>query len=86
MEKSFRDKKVEGLKTAPRHERRFQHVPAEGVTIQYHDSQGRANTCLVYVLAGQNFTATAIVQFKDDDHEDVLPLVKKTLDSVRGSN
>ena len=83
MEKSFRDDKTENLKTAARHERKFEHADAEGVTIQYHDAEGKAHTCLVYVLAGKEFTATAIVQFQDADHEDVLPLVKKTLDSVQ---
>jgi hypothetical protein len=84
MERSFRNDKTENLKSAPRHQRRFNNASGEGMTIQYHDSLGQANTCLVYVLAGKDFTASAIVQFHDDDHEDVLPLVKKTLDSVRG--
>lgn len=83
MEKSFRDDKAENLKTAARHERKFQHADAEGVTMQYHDAAGTAHTCLLYVLAGKDFTATAIVQFQDADHENVLPLVKKTLDSVQ---
>jgi hypothetical protein len=83
MEKSFRDDQAEGVKTAARHERKFQHADAEGVTIQYYDAAGKAHTCLVYVLAGKDFTASAIVQFQDADHENVLPLVKKTLDSVQ---
>lgn len=83
MEKSFRDDKAENLKAAARHERKFLHADAEGVTIQYHDAAGTAHTCLLYVLAGKEFTATAIVQFQDADHEDILPLVKKTLDSVQ---
>jgi hypothetical protein len=83
MEKSFRDDKAEGIKVAPKHDRQFQHAAAEGVTIQYHDAQGRAHTCLIYVLAGKGFTASALVQFADADHEEVLPLIKKTLDNVQ---
>jgi hypothetical protein len=82
MQRSFREAQSEDIKIAPRHERKFAHARGDGVTIQYHDAQGRARTCLIYVLAGQGFTASAIVQFADADHEDVLPLVKKTLDSV----
>jgi hypothetical protein len=82
MEQSFREDQTEHLKTAARHERRFTHAPAEGVTIQYHDARGRAHSCLIYVLAGKTFTASAIAQFQDADHQTVLPLVKKTLDSI----
>jgi hypothetical protein len=83
MERSIREAQAEDIKIAPRHERKLAHASAEGETIQYHDAQGRARTCLVYVLAGQGFTASAIVQFQDSDHEDVLPLVKQTLDSIQ---
>jgi hypothetical protein len=83
MEKSFRADKAEEIKIAPRHARKFQHAEGEGVTIQYHDAEGRAQSCLVYALTGKGFTAGAIVQFADADHEDVLPLVKKILDSVQ---
>lgn len=82
MENSFRQDNAENLKTTAR-QQRFQHAEAEGVTIQYHDTEGRARTCLIYVLAGKDFTASAIVQFPDANHEDVLPLVKRTLDSVQ---
>lgn len=84
MEKSFRDGKAENIKVAPKHARKFQHAEAEGLTIQYYDAEGHAQSCLLYVLHGKGFTASAIVQFADADHEDVLPLVKKTLDSIQG--
>jgi hypothetical protein len=82
MEGSFRAAKAEEITISPKHDRTFAHASGEGVTIQYQDAQGRARTCLVYVLSGKGFTASVIVQFSDADHENVLPLMKKTLDSI----
>ena len=83
MEKSFRADNASELKVAQPHQRKFRHAAAEGVTLQYQDASGAARTCLVYVLTGEGFAASCIVQFSDEDHEDILPLVKQTLESVK---
>jgi hypothetical protein len=53
------------------------------VVIRYRDGQDLGHTCLVYVLVGEKFAVSCVVEYLDRDSEDVLPLVKKTLDSFR---
>ena len=54
--------------------------------MRYTDARGYKHTCLLYVFSGETFAATCVVQYldKDADGGDLLPLVRKTLDSIRG--
>jgi hypothetical protein len=83
LEQSFREAKATDLVVGKVQERKFASVDAKGLTIQYQDASGLARSCLLYVLDGKRFTASCIVQFLDDDHEAVLPLVKQTLDTLQ---
>ena len=38
---------------------------------------------LLYVLSGPKHAATCVVEYLEHDSDDVLPLIKKMLDSVR---
>jgi hypothetical protein len=62
----------------------FGGAEGRGVRIDYPDAQGIRHSVLVYVLVGKTFSASCIAQFLDRDGDDVLPLVRKTMDSVRG--
>lgn len=79
-----RQQKAEQLTIGEPHDRKFEGAKGRGSKIHFQDSKGVGQTCLAYVLTGEKFTATCIVQFADKDSEDVLPLIKKTLDSIRG--
>jgi hypothetical protein len=65
------------------YQRKFASMSATGVTVRYRDKQNLGHTCLLYVFAGDRFAGSCLVQYIDRDEDDVLPLVKKTLDSLR---
>jgi hypothetical protein len=80
---SFRQSGLENVRVAEPHTQKFEHAAARGVVIGYQDSDGVKQSCLVYVLNGEGFSGSAIVQYFDEEKESVLPLIKRTLDSIR---
>ncbi len=64
-------------------ERKFGEAAGRGVVVHYRDAQQVAHTCLIYVLSGEKFTASCIAEYLDHDRDDVLPQIRKTLDSIR---
>ena len=58
--------------------------------ISYTTKQGDkdvGHTCAAWVLSGPpdkaTFTVTCLIQYRDEDKDEVRPLVKKILDSIR---
>ena len=51
--------------------------------LRYVDKTGSARTSMIYILGDARYTCSCIVQFLDDDANDVLPLVKTTLGTLR---
>jgi hypothetical protein len=80
---ALREAKVADLDVGDPHERKFDGSSARGITIRYRDAKGFAHVDLLYVLTGPGFAATSVVEFVENDGDDVLPLIKKTLDSIR---
>jgi hypothetical protein len=80
---TLRDAKVAGLKISEPHQRTFNGSPARGETIRYRDAKGFEHVYLLYVLAGSGHAATCVAEYLDHDSDDVLPLIKRILDSVR---
>jgi len=64
-------------------ERKFAGAAGRGVVVRYRDAQQFTHTCLIYVLTGTKFTASCIAEYLDHDRDDVLPQIRKTLDSIR---
>lgn len=81
---SFKEKATD-LTIGEPHSRKFGAATGRGVLIRYRDAENLGHTCLVYVLVGPSFSASCIVQYLDDDAQEVLPLVKKTLDSFKAN-
>lgn len=81
--KTFAKTQIEKLQQGKPHSRKFAGAAGRGVVLRYRDRQDLGHTCLVYVLVGPEFAVSCVVEYLDDDSEDVLPLVKKTLDSFR---
>jgi hypothetical protein len=77
------DAKSRDINVTEPHKRKFDRSAARGITVRYRDPKGTAHVCLLYVLTGPTYSATCVAEFLDDDSEEVLPLIKKTLDSVR---
>jgi len=79
----FRRMEVVGLDVSKPHTRKFGQATALGLIVRYRDDKDRGHVCLLYVICGPKFAATCVAQYLDDDSEDALPLIKKTLDSFR---
>jgi hypothetical protein len=79
---ALRDQKAAGIEVSEPHQRKFDGSSARGVTIRYRDAKGFGHVCPVYVLSGPTFAASCVTEYLDRDSDDVLPLIKKTLDSV----
>jgi len=80
---TLRDAKVQGLVSGEPHQRKFSGSTARGETIRYRDAKGLEHVYLAYVLAGHDHAATCVAEYLDNDSDDVLPLIKRILDSVR---
>ena len=52
-----------------------------GLTISYDDADSVEHTSLIYLVSGQGFTCSCIVECLEADRDDVMPLIKPTLDS-----
>ena len=79
-----RNKQGEQIASARLPDHQFEGAEGRGARIRHRDIEGVDHSTLVYLLVGKTFTASCIVQFLDADGQDVLPLVKDTLDSIRG--
>ena len=81
---ALREEKAVGIDVSIPHQRTFAGSSARGVTVRYRDAKDFGHVDLVYVLTGPAFAASCVVEYLASDSEDVLPLVKRALDSVRG--
>jgi hypothetical protein len=81
--KTLREQKAARIDVSDPRQRIFSGSHARGVTVGYRDSKDFGHICLVYVLSGPTFAASCVVEYLDHDADDVLPLIKKTLDSVQ---
>jgi hypothetical protein len=80
---TLREEKAAELNATEPHQRMFGDVSAYGATIRYRGGKGFKHVCLVYILTGKAFAASCVTEYLENDTDDVLPLIKKTLDSVR---
>ncbi len=83
---SFGDLQASNIQTGAPHSRKFGENTGLGNMIRYTDAQNVGHTCLVYVLTGKGFSATCVIQYPDADQDNVLPLVRKTLDSFQAAS
>jgi hypothetical protein len=80
---SFRQSGLEDVKVGNPHTQQFEHTSGLGVLIRYEDAEGVEQACLVYVLNGEGFSGSAILQYFEQEKATVLPHIKRTLDSIR---
>lgn len=80
---TLKDANATGIEIGEPHHRRFGGSAARGVTVRYRDAKELGHVYLMYLLTGTTFTASCVAEYLDQDSDDVLPLIKKTLDSVR---
>lgn len=82
---ALQEEKATAVDVSGTHERKFDGSSARGVTVRYRDAKDFGHVCLLYVLTGPTFAVSCVAEYVEDDGDDVLPLVKKTLDSVRAT-
>lgn len=82
---SFREMGGREVQVGQPHSRTFGENTGHGTMIRYRDAEDVGHVCLVYVLTGDNFSATCVIQYLDRDQQDVIPLVRKTLDSFQAA-
>ncbi len=75
--------KAKEINVTESHQRKFAGSAGLGVTIRYTDAKGFRRVYLLYVLTGPKHAATCVVEYLEHDSDDVLPMIKKMLDSVR---
>ena len=80
---TLRDESATDIDVSGPHERSFEGSSARGVAVRYRDAKDFGHVCLLYVLTDPSFAVSCVAEYLDSDSEDVLPLVKKSLDSVR---
>lgn len=83
MTESLRESGVKNLEVGSPRDWKFTNTVGRGVRLHYEDQQATAQTGLVFLLGGANFSASCIVQYFDASTDNVLPRVKKILDSIR---
>ena len=79
---TYKEMKVKQLDVGKPQERKFAHTIARGLTIRYRDAQDYEHVCLVYLVSGEKFTASCVTQYLAVDADDVVPLIKRMLDSI----
>lgn len=79
----LRESGIDQIDVGPAHSHPFPAAAGRGVVIRYRGKQGSDQTCLVYLLTGEQFVASCVVQYFDAQAEDVLPQVRKTLNAIR---
>jgi hypothetical protein len=82
---TYKKMNVAKLQVAQPHDRKFDGASGRGAVVYYRDAQDVGHTCLIYVLGGAKFAVSCLAEYLDNDAEDALPLIKKTLDSCRPS-
>lgn len=80
---TFRKLGLDGVKTGEPHTRDFAQTKGRGNIVRYQDKEGFQHTCLIYVLTGKSYCASFVAEYVDQDADDVLPLLKRIIESMR---
>ena len=76
--------KAKEINVTEPHQRKFAGSAGRGITIRYtrRARDSGTSTCSM-CSSGPKHAATCVVEYLENDSDDVLPLIKKMLDSVR---
>ena len=77
--------KAQEVNVTEPHERKFDGSAGRGATIRYRDAHGFRHVYLLYVLTGPKHAATCVIEYLEKDSDDVVPMIKRLLDSVRAA-
>lgn len=83
LQDQFREQKASEITASKPRKTKLGQADATTVKITYQDNEKIGHTCFVQVLAGEDFCCSAIIEMLDSDKEDALPLVERTLETLR---
>lgn len=78
----LRQSGVEQMEIGQEHSHQFPSAAGRGVVIHYR-SGDYDQTCMIYLLTGKQFAATCTLQYFDRDADNVLPSIRKIIESIR---
>ncbi len=78
---TLRQQKARDLVVGRPQPKQFRGTTGLGVTIHHRDSEDLGRTCYVYILNHPKFAVSCVVQFLDNDLDDIRELVGLTLGS-----
>jgi len=81
--KGFQEAGMEEITVDEFQSRKFAGSVGRGMMIRYRDGNGLSHTCLVYLMTGPTFAGYCTVEYLDLREVDVVPHVRKILDSIR---
>ena len=61
---------------------KFAGATGPGKIVQYTDAHGKGHTCVVYVLGGPKFCVACIIQYLDEDKDNVRETDSEILNSI----
>ncbi len=83
VSESLKESGMKNMEVAASRDWKFANSAGRGIRLHYEDNQATPQTAMLFVLSAPNFTASCLVQYFDANADNVLPLVKRILDSLR---
>jgi len=74
---------VKAVKVEEPHHRKFGDTSASGDSIRFIDAEDIRHVCLVYVISGRGFAVTCLIQFLEEDFDEIKGLIQGTLESFQ---
>ena len=82
MRKSLRGSGIEDVKVSKPQRRKLGTNAVEAVTFSYPNSSGGERLSAVYLVSGEKFTCSCLLQCDDANQQDAIDMVKATIASM----
>ncbi len=82
MKKTLSESGIEQVKVSKPQRRKLGSNAVEAVTFSYLDSDGDGRMSAVYLITGDKFACSCLLQCDEDDREDAVDMVKATIASI----
>ena len=82
MRKSLRESGIDEVKVSKPQRKKLGTNSVEAVTFAYQDSDGDERMSAVYLVSGENFTCSLLLQCEETHRQDAVDMVKATIASI----
>jgi hypothetical protein len=83
MKKSLKAAGIEEVKTSKVQKRKLGNNTSEAVTFSYLSADGDVRMSAVYLVTGEGFSCSCMLQCDDENREEAVDMVKTTLGSLK---